>query len=245
MIDDILKKVGLSKGEISVYMALVNSGLSTVNDVHKKTGIERRNIYDILNKLIERGLITYVVENRKRVFRVSHPSAIAGYVKEKKDNLDEIEKDLNKELPTLIAKMSLKKQHINAEIFRGQGGIKAVWEDMLNYKELRWIGAGRYVPKKMPHYFTGWDKRRIKMKIPIFNLLRWELRQEITPFTFEHVKFLPKEFSGNPAVIGVYGNKVVDFLFGEEFFAFSIESEEIAANYRRYHRYLWDKVAKP
>ncbi len=60
----------------------------------------------------------------------------------------------------------------------------------------------------------------------------------------EDIKFLPKEFSGNPTVIGIYGNKVTNFIFGDEFFAFVIESKELAENYKRYHKYLWDKVAK-
>ena len=59
----------------------------------------------------------------------------------------------------------------------------------------------------------------------------------------EEVRFLPKEFSGNPAVVGIFGNKVVNFLFTEDFFAFVIESKEIAENYGAYHKYLWNNVA--
>ena len=50
---EILRKIGLSEGEIKVYNALLDLGTSSLNQIHEKTGIERRNIYDILNKLIE------------------------------------------------------------------------------------------------------------------------------------------------------------------------------------------------
>jgi hypothetical protein len=33
-------------------------------------------------------------------------------------------------------------------------------------------------------------------------------------------------------------------MFGAELFAFVIESSEIAENHKRYHKYLWDKVAE-
>ncbi len=75
--------------------------------------------------------------------------------------------------------------------------------------------------------------------------MRNEIRQELyKPLLFEHIKFLPEEFSGNPAVICIYGNKVINFLYGESLFAFVIESKELADNYRSYHKYLWNKVAK-
>ena len=57
------------------------------------------------------------------------------------------------------------------------------------------------------------------------------------------VKYLPEEMSGNPTVIFIYGNKVANVLWGDEYFAFVIESKELAENYRKYHKYLWDNVA--
>ena len=66
---EILKKIGLSEGEIKVYNALLEIGATSINNIHEKIGIDRRNIYDILNKLIERGLISYVETDGKRTFK--------------------------------------------------------------------------------------------------------------------------------------------------------------------------------
>ena len=57
-------------------------------------------------------------------------------------------------------------------------------------------------------------------------------------------KFLPPEFSGSPTVTVAYGDKVAQLLFGEYINVFVIESKELAENYKKYHKYLWDKVAK-
>lgn len=242
---EILRKIGLSGGEIKIYAALVDLGISSVNKIHEKTGIERRNIYDILNKLIERGLVTYISENKKRFFQISHPNKIIGYVEEKKQELENTKKEIEKEIPSIIKKLEFKKPEIKAEIYRGPEGIKAVWEDMLNYKEIYWIGSGRYVPKTLPNFFTNWNKKRIKLRVKLFNLVRAELKKEIKkPYTLEQMKFLPKEFSGNPTVICIYGDKTVNFLLGKEFFAFLVESKELAENYKLYHKYLWDNVAR-
>jgi len=244
MFTESLRKIGLSEGEIKIYTTLLEHGLSPINQIHEKIGIERRNIYDILNKLIEKGLVTYVMENKKRFFQVSNPNKIISYVEEKKHALDSIKEEVKKEIPNLMQKFNFKRLEISAEIYRGNEGVKAIWEDMLNYKEVRLIGSGRYVPKMLPHFFVNWNKRRIESGVRWFNLMRHEMRKEVKQMTLEEIKFLPKEFSGNPTVICVYGNKTVNFLFGKEFFAFVIESKDLADNYRIYHKYLWNNVAE-
>ena len=242
---EILRKIGLSNGEIKVYQALLDLERAPVNKIHEKIGIERRNIYDILNKLVERGLISYVIENKKRFFQISHPNKIISYIEEKKHNLEILKKEIKEEIPLLIKKFESRTLEINAEIYRGYEGVKAVWEDMLDYKEIYWIGSGRYIPKRFPSFFLNWNKRRVKLKIKIFNLIRHELKKEIkSPFSYEYIKFLPKEFSGNPTVTAIYGNKTINFLLGKDYFAFVIESKELAEDYKRYFKYLWDNVAK-
>ncbi len=240
----LLKKIGVSEGEIRVYTVLLEHGRSPVNTIHEQTGIERRNIYDILNKLIERGLVAYVTENKRRYFQVAHPKKIIGYIEEQQQELEQTKKDLEKEIPALIKQFEFSRPSANAQIYRGPEGMKAVWEDMLNYKDIYWIGSGRYIPKKLPHFFTNWNKRRIKAKIKIWNIMRWEMRKEVTPFPFESIKFLPKEFSGSPTVIGIHGDRVVNMLLGDDLFAFVIEYKGLAENYRQYHKYLWEHVAK-
>lgn len=243
---DILRKVGLSDGEIKVYSALLELGKAPINKVHEKTGIERRNIYDILNKLIEKGLVTYITENNKRSFQTTHPNKIIGYLEDKKYDLDKTKKDIEKELPEILNKFKSKKTEMNAEIYRGREGVKAVFEDMLNSKANYFIGSGRYVMRLMPHFWLSYNKRRKALKVKWYNIFRAELRKEVKqdPFVLEETKFLPKEFSANPNVIFIYGNKVANVLWTKDFFAFVIESKDIAENYKKYHNYLWNNVAK-
>lgn len=241
---EILRKIGLSSGEIKIYSALLDLGVSPLQKIHEKTGIERRNIYDILNKLIEKGLVSYIEENKRRSFQISHPHKVIGYIEEKKKEWEALQKEMHERIPVLVEKFNAKKPKIRAEVYRGVEGIKAVWEDMLHYPETRWVGSGRYVPKKFPFFFEKWNKRRIKAKVKWQNLMRHEMRVEAKDMSYEKMKFLPIEFSGNPAVIAIYGNKVAQFLYGENLFAFVIESKELADNYRDYHQYLWVHVAK-
>lgn len=242
---DILRKLGMSDGEVKVYKALLEIGVSSINSLHEKVGMDRRNIYDILNKLIERGLVSYSEENGKRTFRISSPDKIVSYIDEKKSDLDGIKAEVEKVLPSMQEMFESKKQGIFTEVFKGAEGLKAVWDDMLNYDAIYWIGSGLYVPDRFPAYWNDWNKRRIKKGVKSNHLFRYEKRDAVSKKMFTSARFLPKEFSGSPTVTAVYGNKVTQMLFGEKILAFVIQSTELADNYKKYHKYLWDNVAKP
>jgi sugar-specific transcriptional regulator TrmB len=247
---EILKKIGLSEGEIKVYKAVLELGATTLNSIHEKVRIDRRNIYDILNKLIERGLISYFDENGKRTFRVSNPNKLISYIEEKKSNLDSIKKEVEKIIPEVQEIFNSKKEETFAEIFKGPEGMKAVWDDMLNYPEIRWIASGMYVPNRFPAFWDDWNRRRMRKKVGSYHLFRSDKKEELAArkgFDKNKItdwKFLPSEFSGNAAVTVIYGDKVVLQLLGEEIQVFVIKSKELAENYKKYHKYLWDKVAK-
>jgi len=245
MVSELLRELGLSNGEVSVYNALLDTGKAQLSKIQEKTGIERANIYTILNKLIERGLVTYSLENKKRQFQPTNPNQLISYIEEKKSALENTQRKIEKELPQLMKKFTSPKTKISSEVFSGPEGIKAAWNEMLDAKEIRWIGAGRYVPKMYPAFFAQWNKKRIKNKIPVYNILRYEMRDEIRkPWEYEQMKFLPKEFSQTPVVINLYNNKVANSMYGQSKAIFVMESEELAQSYAAYFKYLWDNVAK-
>ena len=241
---EILRKVGLSEGEIKVYRSILEIGFAQISEINVRVNINRRNIYDILNRLIKKGLISYTEENKKRKFHITHPNKLVSYIEEKKKELDDSREIIEKEIPEIVEKFDSHKSQVRTQVYRGEEGMKAYFEDSLNYPETYWIGGGRYVPKKYPNFFIPWNKRRAKKKIKWIYLMRHELRKEYKPFPYEEVKFLPEEFSGAPTVIGIFGDKVAQLLLGEEIFVFVTESKELADNYKRYHKYLWDKIAK-
>ena len=247
---EILKKIGLSEGEIKVYSALLEIGVTSINSIHEKVGMDRRNIYDILNKLIERGLVTYMEENGKRVFKVSNPDKLISYIEEKKSSLNEVKNEVEKIMPTMQEVFKSEKQELFSEVFRGAEGMKAVWDDLLNYDNIYWIGSGMYVPLRFPAFWNDWNARRMKKKVGSYHLFRSDKREDVEnrkgfdKNKISNWKFLPAEFSGNPTVTVAYGDKVAQMLLGESISVFVIQSKELAENYKKYHKFLWDKVAK-
>ncbi|MFT4304666.1 MAG: TrmB family transcriptional regulator [Candidatus Woesearchaeota archaeon] len=234
-----LEILGLSNGEIKVYSSILQLGKCTINQIHEKTGFERRAIYDIINKLIEKGLISYMVEKGKRTYQSAPINRLKEEIKKK---LDEIKK-LQKTIPSIEEIYNSSKPSVKFEVFRGKEGMKTVFEDMLNYKNVYVIGGGFYLIKELPYFWPQYNERRIKAKCMWHNLVIHELRNKIPKSKYLEIKFLPREFSANPIVIIVYGNKVVNLSWGDEVFAFIIESKNMAENYKKYQQYLWNHVA--
>lgn len=239
-----LKNIGLSDGEIRVYEAMLSIGASSLNKIQEKTGIERRNIYDILNKLIEKGLTTYTIEKSRKTFQITHPKKIISYLEDKKKEIEKVEKDIQPNIPSLTQLFNEVKKEIRAEVFRGNEAIKALLEEGLEYKENYWIGGNLGLHKYFPYWWKHFDEKRIKRKVFWYDLadhgLFWykDLKEGKDPKKYYALKFLPPNLS-SPMVIMIFGDKVAQILWGKQSFAFVLESKDIKESFMKYFYYFW------
>jgi predicted DNA-binding transcriptional regulator len=241
-----LKELGLSKGQISVYSAVLELGISSLNKIHEKTGIERRNIYDILNKLIEKGLISYIVEKGKRTYQCTHPNKILEEIKAKESAL----KELRDKVPQIKDLFDISKPEIRAEVYRGNEAIKALMNEALEYKEHYWIGGNAGIQDTpLKNWFLHWMKRRVEKKRMLYDLIDHGKFLDVFKSTtaekqkkeFYRLRELPKDLS-SPMVILIFGNKVAQILWSKQSFAFVLESKEIKESFMKYFHYFWKRA---
>lgn len=242
-----LKEIGFSEGQIAVYSAVLELSNSTLNKIHEKTGIDRRNIYDILNNLIERGLISYSVENGKKVYQCTNPRNILDEVKRRKTILKEIEE----ELPNIKSLFEESKPEIRAEIFRGNESIKSLLSEILKNKESFWIGGNSFenykaVPNNLQVWFEHWMKERAEKKHRMYDLVsHGAYLKGLEPNKETKHKKLYYEYKQlplgmyTPMVIIIFGNEVAQIIWGEQSFAFVLESKKIKESYMKYFDYFW------
>ena len=62
----VFEALGLSNIEAKVYLSLLELGNAVANKVAEKSGIHRRTVYDALETLIEKGLVSFVIEANKK-----------------------------------------------------------------------------------------------------------------------------------------------------------------------------------
>lgn len=238
-----LRGIGLTDTEINAYTALLSLGSSPAGKIVEQTGIYRKNLYDALNKLIEKGLVTYVIENKVKYFQPKDPENLIRFLEEKKNRISEKEEKVRKELPLLKQMFGSLSPEIESEIYRGTQGIKTILRECLNHKEILFIGATGDVENRLPYFWPGYNKKREKLRIKWKLLLIHEAKNKsITKSQYYEYKVLPEILSG-PNVIYIYGEYVANVLWLEKPVAFVIRHKDLSENYRKYFNYLW-KSAK-
>lgn len=238
----ILREIGLTETEIKVYLALLESGATSAGKIVDKTGVYRKNLYDALSRLVEKGLVTYIIENKIKFFQAKKPSNLEKYLNEKKAKIEEQKPEVQKIISELNYLFNKAPVEIESEIYRGTEGIKTILKECLNYKEVLFIGATGDVENRLPYFWPHYNKKREKSKCRWKLLLIHEARNKsITKSKYYEYKILPKILSGLN-VIYIYGDYVANVLWLEKPVAFVIKHKSLSDNYRKYFNYLWRSI---
>ena len=91
-----LQKLGLSKNESKVYLVLLELGLSSTKPIIERTNLHRQIVYDTLSSLIEKGLVSYVIQANRKYFKASNPKQFLGYFNQKQREIKIQKKEFQK-----------------------------------------------------------------------------------------------------------------------------------------------------
>ncbi len=236
-----LEKIGLLKNDRKVYLSLLELASATVSILVKKTGLHRSYIYDILDKLIDFGLVSFTIKNNKKFFNAENPESITRFIETKKKQIEKDKEELDKILPRLTEKQRTTIERQEARIFTGKDGIKSVLEDILNQKkDFVAFGAEGKFKEIYKWYFSNWQKRRTKLKINYKVIYNSKLKgkRPTKEQRLVEARFLPKKYEF-PATTIIYTDKVAILLWDTNPIGFVIESKEIVKSFISYFELLW------
>jgi len=238
---DALERVGLTKNDRKVYLALIELGISTVSDLTKRTSLHRSYVYDILDKLIDMGLVSFTIKNKKKYFDTENPDRILQILKNKEQEIKESKIEINKILPELVKRQKIKIEKQEAKIFIGKEGIKSILEDVLKTKkDFVAFGAEGKFKDIFKWYFDNWQNRRIKLKIRykiIYNS-RLKGKRPTKEQKLVKIRFLPEKYEF-PATNIIYGNKIAIIVWEISPIGFVLESEKAVKSFLSYFALLW------
>lgn len=227
---DFLEELGLTKSEAKIYLALIDLGPSLAGLITRKTGIHRRNVYDSIEMLIQKGLVSYIKENNKKIYSAVEPKRLLEMLKEKENVVQSI-------LPELESKFNFVKEKKETVFFRGKQALKSIFDDQIEEgKEILVLGACPFAKDIIKYYFQKYDLERKKKNIKVKALFTQKTDYKIP---LGEVRYLPISFN-SPSATNIYGDKVAIILWTEEPFAILINQKEIADSYRKYFDLLWN-----
>lgn len=241
----ILTELGLSKNEALIYQTLLKHGRISASSISVYSKIHRRNVYDSLNRLMEKGYAFEIVQKNDNKYEAVNPQKLMEQIRSKELKLEKI-------LPDLIKLYKTKPSDESVCIYKGIEG----WKNYLNKiietgEDLYTIaGKGAWADDRLESFMNDFIKRARKKDIK-FNALYDGEKNDISKIVLESSigrhKFLPKKFQ-TTAVIDVFGDNVVIFsnLTGpkiDENATFTlIVNKSVADSFRIWFRMLWDMV---
>lgn len=239
MISESLRSIGLSQNEAKIYMALLELGPSLIGKVCGRTKIHRRNVYDSIEMLKDKGFVSSTIINNRNVFEAVNPKRILDIIDEKKASIQTI-------LPQLLS--SQNKKQASVRVYSGLNGRKVIFEDKLNYQGEQYVLGAHKPSKRSSLFIENYHKRRILKKIPLKMLFinnEKESARKFKRYKLTQVRLLPDKFS-SPIAINIYGNNTAILMGSDtmEPISILIEDKELSDDFKTYFRMLW-QISKP
>jgi len=231
-----LQKIGLNPNEVKIYLTLLKLGEAKAGKISKESQINRTTTYDSIERLIEKGLVTYSIEANRKVFKPVAPERLL-------DDLKEKQKIVEEALPELNALFQESKEKEESDIYRGRKGIRSILNDILNYKEYVAFGSSGGFLDVMKHDFSIFQKRKKQLKINARVILsESSKKKQDVKEAFSKLKFISDEYS-SPTTTFIYNNKTAIIVWAETPIATLIISKEVAESYRKHFELMW-KLSK-
>jgi sugar-specific transcriptional regulator TrmB len=244
---ELLEKIGLTKSEAKVYLALLELGSTTKGPIVSASGVSSSKIYELLDKLADKGLVSSVVTAGVKHFEAAPPSRILDYLQQKEKEIKLMESRVEKVLPELELRRALSGPGSETQVFKGMKGAETSFEDIL--KELKpgeeyyVLGISKITPsfeKFVVDFHKKRAKKKIKCKIIVNELARKTgLKLDVIPLT--KVRYLREELF-TPVVFIVYGQKTLISL-GLDLIFIQIKSRNLSAGLKAYANYMF-KIGK-
>jgi len=231
---NVLKELGLSEGEIKVYLALLKLGSCPVSKVKEESELHRTTIYDFVEKLLNKGLINYVVKNNVKYYSAAHPNKLLEYLKEKQDKLSQI-------LPELVEISKFEKEEVSVEVYKGKEGMKTALLEGLKAKgEILGIGIDETKYKENLPVFIEQYQRMLKEKGVHERMIVKSDPKYLFDQSNTHYKMIPASYF-SPTFTVIYSDKVQFALWEPSVMSVIIKNQKLADAYRGHFENLWNQ----
>jgi len=235
----ILESVGIHKNESIIYLDLIKAGGSTAHEISNRTHIHRPNVYDTLEKLMKKAIITQSIKDNKKIFYPVKPENLLEYLKHKEDELKRI-------IPELEKVHSKPKELRKVSMSEGIGAIRILLDSLLEMNQpIYAYGISKRAIEGLGEGFLNeFHKKRVSKKIPIrsiYNKDLEELAKRENKLNHSEMRCLPPEYDSK-VITNICGNKIIIFFWAEPICALVIENQEIVDAYKKYFEILWEKA---
>jgi sugar-specific transcriptional regulator TrmB len=244
---DNLKKIGLSENEAKIYLALLEIGNSTAQQVAQKAGLKRPTTYVQLESLMKRGLVTSFEKGVKTLFRAEDPEHLNQVLEKEKEEQKEKVGTLEKILPGLGNLYLSAGERPRVRFFEGIDGIKTAHDEFLKTRAelIKSLMNADDILEIFPSHRENYVPKRVQKGIRsklIYTSTKGDFLKESDQKMLRESKFVPKDKFPFAGEIAVYNKSIAVSIFHKRPFGIIIESDDMAKSFEAVFDLLWEKT---
>jgi len=240
----LLTALNLSEPQAAVYFAALELGQATMQELARKSGEKRTSVYNFIEELKSKGLVTEARRKKRRVYSAVDPEQL---LEIEKTRLNELERTL----PELKAIQNKTRTKPRVTFYEGIDQVLDVYTDQLKEKKPVYAFEDlEHMLSTMTNSFVEWwPKERARRNIPFKSILRDSAAAR--SFTKDNIKYLRQSKlmkTGHDwrTEVNIYGDKVALMSFrSDPPFCVLIEDGDIAETLRTVWKELWDRLESP
>lgn len=246
-----LMKLGLSEKESKVYLAALELGSATVQNIAKNAEVNRPTAYFILEKLIKLNLVSAVESGGKSLFSANSPKELSLILKRQQDKLKQDSKELDSILPQLGALFSSAKTKPNIRYFTGYEGQIAMRDEASGDvdKEIFSFVDLDNLRSAFPKYKEIQESRRVENKHKsnvIFTSSEGKGANDDDNEMLRVSRYVPKDkfpFGGS-VTVHPKASKLYISIYKDEFLGIVIESPDISKMFFQIWKLGWEAAER-
>lgn len=161
-LSDILLELGYTQDQIAVYMAALTLGARPISTIAKQAGFGRSKTYDVVNSLVEQGLLQEYSRHNILHFSAVKPAKFLSLINERKQSYTDLSSRLETILPLVEALTHKKVNRTKIELWRGDEAVCSLWEETLAHPNTifyQLIDYSTSWPAGRESRYVEWDKR--------------------------------------------------------------------------------------
>ena len=235
MDETIFKEIGFTEAETKVYLALLQTGITTAGPILDKTKLQNSTLHKILNRLVEKGFVSFNIKSKTRYYKAANPNEILKTIKEREDKF----KSLLPELENLQKPV----EQQEAEIFEGFKGFKNMLhefiEDAKKGDEFLFFSFYTENPDDFDNvynFYKEFEKERNKKGLKVKGLAPKKIKDKFKGRNLKNIKFVNTEM---PLNISILNNKVIMTPWEDKQISFLITSQQLANSFKTLFYSIW------
>lgn len=247
MIDKDLQALGLNEKEAKVYLASLELGQATVQNIAAKASIKRPTTYFIIESLMDRGLMSSFYQGKRQYFLAETPERIADVIDKEISDLEIRKESFKRLLPQLQSINNRDKTKPVVKYYEGKDGILTmVTEHLKNSRnQVAYTAFSRDVVEE----FVGAQdldnirKARVGQKVRVKGFYTREAGDLKNVENSDLIRLPAKEFPIT-CDIAFFEDKVRIASFRDRMVGIVIEDKEIANSFRAIFELAWKQIKK-